>query len=185
MRSRRVRFRGVFGALVLMLVMAVPVLADTSGTVSVTGEIVPSPLSLTISTTSVSFGQLDSAGTAQASPLATGYRTTGGAYWVAEAAVTLTVSSPAAWTGTVCVTSGGTPPPGGLAINKTTKPETLSAAEYAFSAYGLSGCPTARQWAQGGVVTQDTTTVYLVTLVSDSDAPGTFAAPLQFSVSAN
>jgi hypothetical protein len=183
--TRFVRLCSLVGALVLSIGTFVPAHADTTGTVSVTGSIIASPLSMTIDQTSVGFGDINAAGTAQSPVAAIGYRGSNGAFWVSETSIQITVSSPSGWNGFVCQNAGGTLPPGGIAIAKTTKPSSLADATSAYST-GLTstGCPGSLSWGSGGSSGPQVNSIYFLTKVLDTDpASGFFNPTLKFTVS--
>ena len=183
MESKWIRLWSFIGALGLALGMFVPAQADTTGTVTVTGQIVASPLSMTIDQSSVAFGNIDSAGPAQGGTvLATGWTSTGGAVWVAKNPVTISVSSPGVWQTKACHGPAGTMPPGGLSTSLGLEPATMQNAVYAYENRRLtSDCATLLVGATGNTG-QSTTTVYLLTKVSNSDPSGSFNTTVTFSV---
>ena len=186
MGTRFVRLCSLVGALVLSLGTFIPAHADTNGNVTVTGSIVASPLSMTITETSIGFGNLDSAGTAQTgSPSAIGFRTTDGAFWVAESGIHIAVSSPTGWVGRVCEGQPSTPPPGGIAFEYV-KPTTLQTANSSYDSHRIPGnCTTPVIWRPSGSSGQSSATLYLTTKVGDADAAASFSMKLTFSVASS
>jgi hypothetical protein len=183
--TRFVRLCSVIGAVVLSLGTFVPVHADSTGTVSVTGAIVASPLSISIIGSPIAFGNIDSAGTPQTSGIsAAGFRDTNGAYWVAENPIAISINSPSGWNGTVCEMTGGTSAPGGLAFAQNTKPTTLASAATSYGSNRISsGCPGTLIWGTRATAGLDSRTLYLTTKVFDTDTPRSFNTTIQFSVS--
>lgn len=183
MESKRVRLLSFIGALGLALGMFVPAQADTTGSVTVTGSIVASPLSMTIAQSSVAFGNIDAAGTPQQpTASATGLPTSGGAFWVADTAVTIVVSSPVPWTSQACHNNSGTRPPGGIVTVMQNKPATAQEAAGFYDSRRLpSDCASSPNWGVGNAG-QVTRTVYLMTKVLETDSVSSFNTTVTFSV---
>lgn len=172
----------------LALASFVPVTAQTSDSVEVTGSIVAAPLSITISSETISFGALDYRATPQ-TPVATatGFLVAGnnGAQWVANTPLSVTVVSPNTWSASACVSSNSGLPASGLSI-LSTMPGDADTANSAFlqsTAPIVSGCPSPISWTTNNVPGESTLTRYLGTWVQSTDTVRAFQATVLITVS--
>jgi type 1 fimbria pilin len=181
------RLASLVGALVLMAAAVYPSSAATSGNVTVTGTIVPVPVSISIGQTSIAFGNIDAKGTPQSSPAqARGYDTgDGGAHWFTNGTIGVTVSSPSAWSGTICMSGAQDLPSGQLKLATTTQfPSNESqASSYFGTALQLSNCTSPGAWVSGGTTAGTSYEYHLATFVSPNDSPREFSATITFAAS--
>jgi hypothetical protein len=188
--SMRVVSRRVFAvvaAFVLAVASFVPVTAQSSDSVVVTGSIVLAPLSITVSNETIAFGALDYRATPQTpTASATGFLADGnnGALWVANTPVSISVVSPLTWSATVCInTSSGLPVAGLYGIAEL--PTNAAAANLAYqqsNAY-INTCGNASPWTLGNAAGEQTLTRFMGTWVQITNPAGPFSATLLFSVS--
>jgi hypothetical protein len=171
----------------LALASSVPVTAQTSDSVEVTGSIVAAPLSITISTETISFGALDYRATAQPNPgSATGFLADGnnGALWVANTPLSISISSPAAWSATACISVSNGLPTAGL-FGMAAMPADAAAANLAFQSSNsfIHPCASAVPWTTSSQPGDATLSRHLGTWVQSTNALGPFTATVQFSIS--
>jgi hypothetical protein len=182
------RIASLVGALIVTAAAINPSAASTTGSVSVTGSIVAAPVSISIGQTSIGFGGIDAKGTPQTGPTqAVGFEDAGGgARWFTTATVTVTVSSPTAWSGTVCMSASEGLPSGMLGLSAPPSPTDGSSAlsRWSDAIKPAQGCLTQTTWIQSGLKTNGTDYVYhLATYVGLDDLPRNFSATVQFSAS--
>lgn len=178
------RFASLVGALVLLAGAVSPSSAQESATVTVSGQIVAAPLSISIGSGSVNFGSIDHKATPQTpSASSAGFVSpSGGAYWFANAPIVLNVNSPTSWTGGVCRTDGANVPDGGFRLS-VSLPQSQSDANTAFGGNAIPPCGgTPLTWMMGsqGSVSPER---YLGVWVQSDDTIGSFSTVLTFSVS--
>ena len=183
--SRRVF--AILTAFAVILASLVPVTAQSSDSVDITGAIVSAPLSIEISNTTVAFGALDYRATAQPNQAsATGFLApaNNGAYWVANTALSISIISPSSWSATACVSTSNGLPGAGL-YNLETMPGDAPAANVAFaqSNVNINACASATPWTTNNNAGTPTLTRYLGTWVQSTDTPRSFTAIVHFSVS--
>jgi hypothetical protein len=162
--------------------------ASSTGTVTVTGAIVQAPASISISNNSIAFGNIDSKGTLQSPQQAIGYLGDGGAYWVTVSAISITVSSPSPWSGTVCRNSATGLPSGGLKLmSPDERPSGEADAANQFDNVSINpstNCESATIWISNGQPSDTGPYLeHLATFVLNGDLPRSFSAELTFSVS--
>jgi hypothetical protein len=182
------RIASLVGALVLVAAAANPSAASTTGSVTVTGKIVAAPVSISIGPASIGFGDIDAKGTPQTGTAqAVGFEdTNGGAHWFTNAKITVTVSSPSAWSGKVCLSSPDSLPAGGLRL---TTPDLFplsgpAATNFTSSLQPSIGCASPATWVGSENATPGITYEYhLSTYVGTGDTPRTFGATVTFSAS--
>ena len=176
-------------ALAFVVASMAPVSAQSSDSVTVTGEIVAVPLSISIPTTTVTFGQMDYLASPQGgSPSAVGFIATGnnGALWTSQTPISITVVSPAVWASSVCVANSS-----GLGAHMfrllAAVPADVTAANAAFiagSAQISTSCATPSLWISNqSAGTPAPFTRYLGAWVQSSDPAATVNATITFSVS--
>jgi hypothetical protein len=142
---------------------------------------------MTITGTTIAFGNIDPAGTAQPPTInAAPFRDTGGSYWVAESGIKIDVTSPGNWVGRVCeAATGSLPPAGGMSFT-VSKPDTLQTAKASYeNSRILTNCASTPPWKSSGTSTPSSTTVYLTTKVADGAAVGAFDMKIIFSATAS
>lgn len=182
------RVFGLVCAFALIVASAVHVTAQSSDSVTVTGEIVGVPLSISISETTIAFGSMDYLASPQGgSPSAVGFLATGnnGALWTAQTPVTISVNSPSTWASSVCVTNST-----GFAAHKfrllTTVPADAAGANAAFgagNAYISAVCPAPTPWIMNQPAGASMSfTRYLGAWVQVDDPVATINATITFSV---
>ena len=183
--------RVVVCALVLALVVGSmgQVSAETSGSVTVTGEVVAVPLSITIFTSDVSFGNIDYKATEQTSDIsAKGFEVANnnGAQWVANTPIDVSIESPGPFTSTVCTSSQTGLPTNGFYIMDTI-PAGPSDAATKFSAPNASvmaNCTPGTTW-KSGTAGVHPYSAYLGLWIQMTHDLQTFTATVTFSVSAS
>jgi hypothetical protein len=189
--SMRVVFRRAFAVLAVLILTAVsfvPVTAQSSDSVVVTGSIVAAPLSITISNETIAFGALDYRATPQTpAASATGFVVPGnsGAQWVANTPLSFTVVSPNPWSASACVSLNAGLPNSGLYIVPA-MPVDATAASLAFqqtNAPVSSACPAPTAWTMNNSAGESTMTRYFGTWVQSSDTVRSFSATVQITVS--
>lgn len=181
------KIASLVGAIVLVASSVSLSGASSTGTVTVSGAIVQAPASISISNSAINFGNIDSRGTVQSPQQAIGYLGDGGAYWVTATAVSITVSSPSTWSGTVCLSSATGLPSGGLKVmspNERPTSEADAATQYNALPVTSTNCSSPTSWISNG---QSTDTgpfeEHLATFVLNGDTPRSFSATVTFSVS--
>jgi hypothetical protein len=185
------RIASLVGALILTAAAINPSAASTTGSVSVTGSIVPVPVSISIDQTTVGFGSVDSKGTPQTgSTRATGYEAVGGgAYWFTTSTIKVTVSSPTAWSGTVCLSASDGLPLGGIKLPTTAQlptSATQAASSWSTLLVPSASCSPAATWVGSATSTPGVSHEYhLATFVgtTDGENPRSFTATVTFSAS--
>lgn len=183
------RVFGVASAVVLAIASVVPVSAQSSDSVNVTGEIVSAPLSITISTASVDFGNIDYKATTQPpTASATGFVVgagDNGAQWVANTAINVSIESPGTFTARVCITNNNGLPPNLIYILDN-MPANATDANTAFTAptAGLTQtCPPPMTW-KTGVSGTHSYAPHLGMWIQSNHTPQDFSATVVFSVTA-
>jgi hypothetical protein len=165
---------------------ASPSAAATTGQVTVSGAIVQVPASITITTPTIGFGNMDAKGTPQSPVQANGYLGGGGAYWVTNSAIVIKVSSPTAWNGSVCMPTSAGLPSGEIRILRSDNLPTGTGDAQSKVDGGIKPakvCTSPSPWITNGAQTSETTfNLHLGTFLSDADAPKSFGATLTFSV---
>ena len=175
--------------LVLTVASMAPVTAQTVDTVTVTGEIVGVPLSITISDTPVAFGNVNYLATAQTGTIAAdGFLATenNGAIWVSRTPVSITVTSPAAWSSTVCVsTASGIRPQMFRLLNAIPADDAAAnTAVIAGTAMISENCASPSAWIQNAPAgANNSYTKYIAAWVQAAETPGTMSATITFTVS--
>jgi hypothetical protein len=182
------RIASLVGALILTAAAINPSAASTTGSVSVTGSIVPVPVSISIGQGTIGFGNIDVKGTPQTAPVqAVGYEAVGGgAYWFTTSTITVTVSSPTSWSGTVCMSASDNLPSGLLGLSAPPSPTDQSSAtsNWGNAIKPAQGCATPTSWVSSNQGTPGTDYLYhLATYVGTNDSPGSFSATIVFSAS--
>jgi type 1 fimbria pilin len=177
----------LFAAFILTVATSVPAFAQTSDTVTVTGSIVAAPLSITISTESVSFGNIDYRSTQDGNSSATGFLTSdnNGAQWVANTPVSITVISPSTWTSTACVSSSSGLPGTGLYLLPS-MPASVTEAGTAFAQANVnipSNCSSVLTWKLNHAEGESTWSRQLGMWIQSTHTTGAFNATVTFSVS--
>jgi len=178
------RFASLIGALVILLGSAGVSSAQTTDTVSVSGQVAPAPLNISIATDSVNFGNIDYKATSQgASPAAQGFEAQGGgAYWTAVTPIVINVSSPNPWTGQVCRDSGSNVPEGGIRLlGRVPQDQQEASADFGGNNV-IPTCSGNLTWLLSGSTGSTTTTKYIGTWVQSTDQLGTLSTRLTFSV---
>ena len=171
--------------------------AVTTVTLSVTGEVVDAPLTLTLSETSFSFGRIDSTGDVYDSnnPPARTYPINEnplgvptGMAWFANQGVTLTVSSPSSTSTRICLSSQTNVVLGGesrLYFPLRHPTDIVSDPAVALNGTSLAVCGGGAGLQVDSPSGNDRqTTFYPTFLVSGIDDAHTFAAVIQFSAAA-
>jgi type 1 fimbria pilin len=182
------RFASLVGALVLLIGATVHSHAQQSGNVTVTGQIVAAPMSISIAQSTIGFGDIDSKGTMQTgTKVASGFAVATGAYWYTDSKISITVSSPTQWTGRFCRSNDLNVPGGGFALIDTSDfPTNSTEAQTRFNAapQASTNCSSATSWISGApATTQRVIEKHLATQVLNGDQTGSFSSTLTFSVS--
>jgi hypothetical protein len=189
--SMRVVFRRAFAVLAVFILAAVsfvPVTAQSSDSVVVTGSIVLAPLSISISNETIAFGALDYRATPQTpAASATGFLADGnnGALWVANTPVSISVISPAPWSATACVSANTGLPTAGLYLLPS-MPADAPAANLAYQQANVAianGCTSPTAWTVNNNPGEATVTRFFGTWVQSNSTVGPFSATVVFSVS--
>lgn len=189
----RAVFRPLFLSLLILVIAfssVAPLSAQTSDTVTVTGNIVALPLGIAIPETTISLGNIDYQATAQSEPVfANGFAAEGnnGALWTALEPIMMKVVSPATWSAGVCVI-----PFGGLPATRfrllSAIPTNTSEANTAFNgpnSYVSDNCNSPSQWLQNQPAgSPNPFTRYIGAWVQSSDGAGLLKAEITFSVTA-
>jgi len=182
------RVSGPLLALLLVVASMAPVTAQSSDSITVTGEVVAFPLSITLSDDTVTFGRIDHRATAQTGGTiyANGFLVSGnGAQWVSRTTFSVTVDSPNVWSATICATA--TPSAySGLFRHMDAMPADAAAANAAFGSdpnYISGNCTIPTTWLQSQASGMRSFTRYLGVWV-DKDAPfGTLNGTITITVS--
>lgn len=186
----RVVIRRVLSVLavgVLTMATALPVTAQSSATVEVTGAIVAAPLSLEIIGGPVAFGNMDYRGTAQSGTVnAQGFLVPdNGAQWVATTPFTINVESPNVYSLSACVQTQSGLSPSSLYLLPG-MPATATEANTVFTsqtAWIPTTCGTLMPFLSGQPAGAQSLDKHLGTWVHVTDTPRTFTATIQFTVS--
>ena len=183
--------RVVVCALVLALVVGSmgQVSAETSDSITVTGEIVAVPLSITISTSDITFGNIDYKATAQTTNVAaTGFQVANnnGAQWVANSSINVSIESPGPFTSSVCTSSqNGLPPNGFYIMDAVPSSDTDAATKFsAPNSSIVASCTPGTPW-KSGTAGIHPFSAYLGLWIQMTHDLQEFTATVTFSVSAS
>ena len=183
------RVLGFACALALVVGSMGQVSAETSDSVTVTGEIVAVALSITISTSDITFGNIDYKATAQTTNIAaTGFQVANnnGAQWVANSSIDVSIESPGPFTSSVCTSSqNGLPPNGFYIMDAVPSSDTDAATKFsAPNASVMANCTPGTTW-KSGTAGIHPYSAYLGLWIQMTHDLQEFTATVTFSVSAS
>lgn len=194
MLSRLVRLVAVVICLVAPLGWVSRGDAATTATVEVTGQIVDVSMSLTLSTSTFSLGNVDATGdvydpsTSLAEPFeigTNGYFVPEGLAWVSRQSLGITISSSVDWTLNYCSTTQTGTLDGAtslLFLAMDMPPDAASAPLYIGSFGSVAACSGPHSSLSGSGGTDMDSTVHPTYIVRSTDTPHPFSATVQFTL---
>jgi hypothetical protein len=170
--------------------------AGTTATVEITGQIVDTAMSLTLSTSSFSLGDVDATGnvynpaTSLAAPFEigpdNGYFIPEGLAWVSKQTLGFTITSSVDWTLSYCSTTQSGTLDGAtslLFLALGMPPDAASAPAYIGSFASVTACSGLHASISGNGGADMETTVHPTYIVRATDTPHPFSATIQFTLS--
>jgi hypothetical protein len=193
MLSRLVRLVAVVICLVAPLGWVARADAGTTDTVEVTGEVIDTALSLTITAATFSLGTVDATGNSYdpvsslAEPFTVGSNALGvpeGIAWVAKAPLSYTVTSPAFWLLTFCSSTESGTLDGATPLLYLPGARPSGSPADAISGRGVRACSSGNPGYDGSFAgVNQTFSFYPTYVVRTTDTPHTFSATIQFALS--
>jgi hypothetical protein len=195
MIARFARLIAVAVCLVLPLAWAAQARADTSATVSVTGQVVSNSLSITLSSSTFAFGQIDATGdlydpaTSPAQPVAVNpgnpVGTPAGLAWFAKAPITLTLTHTMALAINSCLTAQTNviDSSGSHLFMPFIFQMDSSVVHFVLGSYGVPACTAFPSYLMSVGETTTTVDLYPTYLVKPGDGASTFSATIELSIS--